>query len=143
VALSSDSITVTGRVESVIPYLTRASVAVVPLAAGGGTRLKVLEAFAAGVPVVSTSVGAEGLDVAADSHLLVADTPRAFADAVVRALSGAGLPSGYSTANALRLVRSNYDWEAAVVPALVAAHDQAIERFQRADGASKQQRRVS
>jgi glycosyltransferase involved in cell wall biosynthesis len=131
-ALANDSVTVTGRVDSVTPHLTRASVAVVPLAAGGGTRLKLLEAFAAGVPVVSTSVGAEGLDVQRDRDLLIAGTPRGFADAVIRVLRGADLPPGYSTTNGRRLVQSNYDWQSAVVPALVAAHDVAIERFERA-----------
>jgi glycosyltransferase involved in cell wall biosynthesis len=135
-ALESDSVTVTGRVDSVIPHLERASVAVVPLAAGGGTRLKLLEAFAAGVPVVSTSVGAEGLDVQRDRDLLIADTPRDFADAVIRVVRGADLPPGYSTSNGQRLVQSHYDWESAVVPALVAAHERAIERF-------KQSQRVS
>jgi polysaccharide biosynthesis protein PslH len=135
-ALASDTVTVTGRVDSVVPHLARAAVAVVPLAAGGGTRLKLLEAFASGVPVVSTSVGAEGLDVQRDKDVLIADTPRAFADAVVRALRGDGLPSGYSTANGRKLVQSHYDWESAVVPELVAAHEMAIERFERAQGSS-------
>ena len=130
-ALASGSVSITGHVESVIPHLAQASVAVVPLDAGGGTRLKVLEAFAAGVPVVSTSVGAEGLDVQRDTHLLIADTPRDFADADIRVLRGTDLPSGYSTANALRLVKADYDWASAVLPALVTAHDQAIERFER------------
>lgn len=130
-ALANDSVTITGRVDSVIPHLARAAVAVVPLAAGGGTRLKLLEAFASGVPVVSTSVGAEGLDIQRDRDLLIADTPRDFADAVIRALRGISLPSGYRTANALRLVQTYYDWESAVVPALVAAHETAIERFER------------
>ncbi len=137
IALASRSVTVTGRVESVIPHLAQAAVAVVPLNSGGGTRLKVLEAFAARVPVISTSVGVEGLDVEHGKHLLIADTPREFADAVIRVLGGSELPSGYSTASALRLVESDYDWEHAVVPELSKAHDEAIERFQRNAGSTK------
>lgn len=129
--LETASIRVTGRVVSIESHLAQASVAVVPLRAAGGTRLKILEAFAAGVPVVSTSIGAEGLAVAPETHLLVADTPRAFADAVIRVLGGVDLPAGYSISNGLQLARSRYDWGRAIGPALVAAHDQAIERFQR------------
>jgi glycosyltransferase involved in cell wall biosynthesis len=63
--LSADGIRVTGTVEDVSPYLREAAVCVVPLRIGGGTRLKILEALAAGKPVVSTAVGAEGLDLRA------------------------------------------------------------------------------
>lgn len=131
VRLASGSIAVTGRVDSVQPHLAQASVAVVPLHAGGGTRLKILEAFAAGVPVISTTLGAEGLDAISDTHLTIADTARAFADAVIRVLHGDDLPSGYSTSHALALARAHYDWGSAIVPALVAAHDEAIARFNR------------
>ncbi|MEX2314453.1 MAG: glycosyltransferase family 4 protein, partial [Thermomicrobiales bacterium] len=131
--LASRSVSVTGRVNSAVPHLARASVAVVPLHAGGGTRLKILEAFASGVPVVSTTIGAEGLDLVPGEHLLIADTPDTFASAVIDALrdtGDTGLPSGYSIAGAYELAASRYDWGTAVVPALVAAHDEAIERFQ-------------
>jgi len=128
--LANQSISVIGRVESVTPHLAQASVAVAPLHAGGGTRLKILEAFAAGVPVVSTTLGAEGLDVVPDTHLLIADTARDFADAVIRVLRWNDLPAGYDTSYALQLAEARYDWGRAVVPALVAAHDLAFERFQ-------------
>jgi sugar transferase (PEP-CTERM/EpsH1 system associated) len=72
-------IKVTGFVPDVRPYLYAASVFVVPLLVGGGTRLKILEAMSAGIPVVSTSVGCEGLQVQPGRHLLVADTPEDFA----------------------------------------------------------------
>jgi len=73
-------------VPDVRPYLTGSSVAVVPLRLGSGTRLKILEALAAGRPVVSTSIGAEGLDVEEGRDLLIADTAKQFAAAVVRLL---------------------------------------------------------
>lgn len=67
-----------GEVEDVREYLNRAAVVVVPLRIGGGSRIKILEALAAGKAVVCTSIGAEGLDVVSGEHLLVADSPREF-----------------------------------------------------------------
>lgn len=85
VALGGDAgVTVRANPADVGPLYDRARVAVVPLRAGGGTRIKILEAFAAGVPVVSTRLGAEGLDVRDGQHLLIADTPDDFAAACVR-----------------------------------------------------------
>lgn len=82
--LASPNVTFTGWVNDVRPYLARANAVVVPLRAGSGTRLKIIEALAMGTGVVSTSVGCEGLDVASGRELLIADTPDAFADAVVK-----------------------------------------------------------
>jgi sugar transferase (PEP-CTERM/EpsH1 system associated) len=76
----------TGRVDDVRPYLASASVAVVPLRTGSGTRLKILEALAMGKAVVSTSVGCEGLDLEDGEHLLIADDSKPFVDSVVRLL---------------------------------------------------------
>jgi len=75
------------EVEDAVGELARAQVAVVPLLAGSGTRLKILEAWAAGTAVVSTTVGAEGLRARHGEHLLLADGPSAFADAVTRLLA--------------------------------------------------------
>jgi glycosyltransferase involved in cell wall biosynthesis len=109
-SLASDSVEVTGTVPSVVEYLARASVVVVPLRIGGGTRLKIFEAMAAGRAVVSTSIGAEGLDVTSGRDLLLADDDTAFAGAVVellrdgdrrRALGGAAAESA-----------ARYDWPA-------------------------------
>ncbi len=77
---------VTGRVDDLQPYYDRASVAVVPSRLGGGTKLKVPEAMAAGVPIVATSTGAQGLDVEDGKHLLIANEPEAFGSAVVSLL---------------------------------------------------------
>lgn len=74
-------VTATNRVDRVEPYYARAKICVVPLRAGGGTRIKILEAFALGVPVVSTTMGAEGLPIRHGEHLLVADHPTDFAAA--------------------------------------------------------------
>ena len=80
------AIDVIGTVPDVRPYHERAAVFVVPLRIGGGTRLKIFEAMAMEKAVVSTTVGAEGLDVGDGEHLLLADTPAGFAAAVVRLL---------------------------------------------------------
>jgi glycosyltransferase involved in cell wall biosynthesis len=81
--LASDSVHVTGSVPSVVDHLREAAVFVVPLRVGGGTRLKIFEAMAAGKAVVSTTVGAEGLDVHDGHDVILADTPSRFADAVI------------------------------------------------------------
>ncbi len=81
------SIEFTGAVPDMRPQTARAAVCVVPLRIGSGTRLKILEASAAAKPVVSTAVGAEGLDFADGSEILLADEPESFASAVVDLLS--------------------------------------------------------
>jgi glycosyltransferase involved in cell wall biosynthesis len=81
--LASDSVNVTGSVPSVVDHLREAAVFVVPLRVGGGTRLKIFEAMAAGKAVVSTTVGAEGLDVHDGRDVVLADTPSRFAGAVI------------------------------------------------------------
>jgi glycosyltransferase involved in cell wall biosynthesis len=84
-------VTVVGQVPLMEEELARASVAAVPVRYGGGTRLKILESFAHRVPVVSTTVGAEGLAVEDGVHLLLADGPEDFATATVRLLRDAAL----------------------------------------------------
>jgi glycosyltransferase involved in cell wall biosynthesis len=84
--LASNSVEVTGRVPSVIKHLQEAALVVVPLRIGGGTRLKIYEAMAAGKAVVSTTVGAEGLDVHHGRDILLSDTANTFAGSVVMLL---------------------------------------------------------
>jgi len=109
-ALAGGGITVTGTVPDVRPWMQSASVFVVPLRVGGGTRLKILEAMASGRAVVSTSLGCEGLDVTPGADILIADTPAAFAEAVVRCLRDPALRAGL-TARARALVERRYRWE--------------------------------
>lgn len=107
-ALASDHVEVTGRVPDVRPYYADAQVFVVPLSIGGGTRVKVLESMAMGVPVVSTPLGCEGLDVSDGASALLADSDRAFADAVLRVLTTEGVRAGLVAAG--RAVAERYDW---------------------------------
>lgn len=83
-ATPGSGISVTGTVEDVRPFVSECRAIVVPLRSGGGTRLKILEALAMGVPVVSTSIGAEGLSLADGRHLLLADSPAEFADSCLK-----------------------------------------------------------
>jgi glycosyltransferase involved in cell wall biosynthesis len=93
------------------PYWARAAVAVVPLLAGGGTRLKILEAAACGVPVVSTPVGAEGLDFEPGSEIAVAAGAEAFAQEILRLLSDFEARRRQAAA-ARKKVEKLYDWSA-------------------------------
>jgi sugar transferase (PEP-CTERM/EpsH1 system associated) len=108
--LNGDGVHVTGRVEDVIPYYRQSAVCVVPLRAGGGTRLKILEAMALGRPVVSTTIGCEGLDVVDGEHLLIADSPEQFAEKTVRLLTDQHLYRHIS-ANGRQLAEARYDWD--------------------------------
>jgi glycosyltransferase involved in cell wall biosynthesis len=83
-AAESDGVEMAGYVQDVVEAYGRASQVVVPIDVGGGTRTKILEALALGRPVVSTSVGAEGLPLNHEEHLLIADGPEAFAAAILR-----------------------------------------------------------
>jgi glycosyltransferase involved in cell wall biosynthesis len=100
---------VTGFVPDVRPVLWSATMCVVPLHVGGGTRLKILEALAAGCPVVSTSVGAEGLSLIDGEHLRVADSPQAFAQAIARLLESSELRRSLA-ARGREAVARQYDW---------------------------------
>jgi glycosyltransferase involved in cell wall biosynthesis len=83
---------------------------VVPIREGGGTRLKIIEAMALGVPVVSTTKGAEGLNAVHGEHLLIADTPLEFQAACVSLLRDAELRSRLAD-NGLRLAAREFDWQ--------------------------------
>jgi glycosyltransferase involved in cell wall biosynthesis len=80
-------ICVTGKVQDMRPYLWGSKISIVPIRIGGGTRLKIYECMAAGIPVVSTAVGAEGLSYTEGADIIIADDPRDFAAACIRLLS--------------------------------------------------------
>jgi glycosyltransferase involved in cell wall biosynthesis len=105
-------IEVKGQVDDAICELARAKVAVVPVLAGSGTRLKILEAWAAGLPVVSTTLGAEGLGARDGESLLLADGGPAFAEAVSRLLASMDLRQRVGAAGR-RLLEKEFIWETA------------------------------
>jgi glycosyltransferase involved in cell wall biosynthesis len=108
-ALANEYTHVTGWVDDVMPYYDQAKICIVPLWAGGGTRLKILEAMALGRPVVSTSIGCEGLEVVDGKHLFIADDAIEFAEKVTRLLEDPSLRQQMIT-NARALVVAHYDW---------------------------------
>jgi glycosyltransferase involved in cell wall biosynthesis len=103
-------IEVTGEVPEMGPYFERATAVVVPLRSGGGTRLKILDAFAFGRPVVSTSIGAQGIEVQHGEQLLLGDEPSEFAKQVARLLKDSNLRSSLS-ASGRRLIEKRYHWQ--------------------------------
>jgi len=100
-----------GYVDDIRNVLASSSVCIVPLRQGGGSRLKILESMAAGVPVVSTGVGAEGIDAIDGEHLLIADTPSEFADSVIRILQDRLLADSLAS-SARKRVEERYSWTA-------------------------------
>lgn len=123
----SDKVQFTGTVPDVRPYLAQSSVCVVPLRVAGGSRIKILEAMAAGLPVVSTPEGAEGLDVVPGEHLLIARDVGEFVSGVVGLLQDDGM-ARYLAANGRKLVEERYDWRniARLIPT---AWEETVRRF--------------
>ena len=114
-------IEMTGYVRDIRPHVTPAACFIVPLRVGGGTRLKILDAWAMGKAIVSTSQGCEGLDCVDGENILIRDSPKAFSDAVIQVLSDPELRvrlgrAGRETAEA------KYDWERIGVQ-MLAAYD--------------------
>lgn len=106
---SVKNLEVTGFVDDVEPYLVETAAFIVPLNAGGGMRVKIVDAWAWGMPVVSTSIGAEGLKFIDGSNLILADKPEDFTHAVVRLLKEPGLRQDLAEAGP-KTVKDHYDW---------------------------------
>jgi glycosyltransferase involved in cell wall biosynthesis len=106
-------IVVTGYVSDLVPILRESAVLVVPVQSGSGMRVKILEAFARGIPVVSTTLGVEGIAARAGEHLLIADTPGAFATAVTQILREPETSARLARAGR-ELVCRRYDWRSAL-----------------------------
>ncbi len=123
-AAKTPGITVTGTVPDVRPYLWQSAVSIVPLRIGGGTRLKIFEAMAAGAPVVSTTIGAEGLPIQDGDTIRIGDSAERFAQHCLELLDK---PAARQTLakKAKRLVVENFSWE------------QVTRKFERALPSSK------
>jgi glycosyltransferase involved in cell wall biosynthesis len=127
-----DAVETTGFVPDMAPWLGSADVVAVPMRWGSGTRIKILEAFAHGIPVVSSTLGAEGLDVTDGTHLLIRDDPASFAEACRRLLTDPDLRAGIA-GEARALYDARYRWEPiraqiADLARTVAASDRAGSR---------------
>lgn len=106
---------VTGYVKDTAPYLKKAGLMIVPLRAGGGMRVKILEALALGLPVVSTSLGCEGIALENGQHVLIADTPSEFARAILQLLDNHALADELGR-NGRNLIETSYDYRIACSP---------------------------
>ncbi|MSQ10836.1 MAG: glycosyltransferase [Dehalococcoidia bacterium] len=135
--LAATDVVVTGQVLEDLPYLQQAAVYVVPMRFGGGSRLKLLQAMSCALPMVSTTLGADGVAVTAGEQLLIADDPAAFARAVLRLL--ADPEEGARLGVAGRKLAAAYDWDV-VVEQLEAAYAAAVARAD-AGSAERSQRR--
>ncbi len=114
---ADDHVAVTGYVKELDDVYRAAGVFIVPLTSGSGVRVKILDAMARGVPVVSTSIGADGLDLEPGRHLMIADSPTEFARAVLDLLAQPG--QRYAIAQAAReRVLERYDWRVCCAPVL-------------------------
>jgi len=120
-ALAGPRVELTGFVPDLRPHLAAAAAVVVPLRLGGGTRLKIVEAMAMGKAIVSTTLGAEGIEAVPGRDILIEDQPVAFADAVNRLLSEPSL-AVHIRQSARRLAVERYAWSGAA---------QALESFYR------------
>jgi glycosyltransferase involved in cell wall biosynthesis len=109
IAKNDQNIKITGFVEDVRPYMEEASLIIVPLRFGGGTKLKVLDSLAMGKAVVSTSIGIEGIDVSPGKNIIVADSPKEFADSVIYLLENANVRKDIGRMGR-KLIEEKYDW---------------------------------
>jgi glycosyltransferase involved in cell wall biosynthesis len=121
---NGSGVNVTGYVVDPTPYYEMTGVMVVPLRAGGGMRVKILNALAQGLPIVSTTIGCEGIAVESGRHLLIADTPEAFAQATLHILQDKALADELGR-NGRCLIESTYDYRAACRP-LETLYQQAL-----------------
>jgi glycosyltransferase involved in cell wall biosynthesis len=108
---SEKGVEVTGYVDDLRPYVAQATIAVCPMRMGGGMKIKILEAMAMGKTIVSTSLGAEGIDAADGENIILADGEDEFAGAVVKALGDPSLRKRVGT-EARKLVETGYSWDA-------------------------------
>jgi glycosyltransferase involved in cell wall biosynthesis len=117
-------VNVHGYVADVVPFWTCATILVVPILSGGGVRVKILEAMAMGLPVISTTIGCEGLAVRNGEHLLIADTPETFVNACIALLQDKELASRLAQ-NARQIVFEQYN-ALVVLQALDDVYEEAI-----------------
>jgi len=108
--ISRSDITITGKVDSVLPYLKRADVSLVPLAFESGTRYKILEAAACNIPIVSTTLGAEGIPVKNNENIIIADNKEDFSEGIIKIIKDKNLGE-YISRKCNELIRKQYSVE--------------------------------
>jgi sugar transferase (PEP-CTERM/EpsH1 system associated) len=123
-ARADSNVKVHGFVSDVRPYFQSASVAICPIRDGGGTRIKVLDALAQGIPIVATTIACEGLDAVSGRDLLIADTPTEFARQIARVFEDAELRATLG-ANARALAERSYAWDS-IAKKLVQAYSEQV-----------------
>ena len=121
---NDDRVVATGTVPSMAEYFRQAEITLVPLLTGGGTRVKILEAFAHGTPVVSTTKGAEGLGLTPGKHLMIGDDPGTFADHIIRLLHDPNRATGLAN-TARRFLQKERSWTS-VINQVEAAMDRLL-----------------
>lgn len=122
--LASRNITITGTVEDIRPYVYDSSVFVAPLRFGSGIKGKILEAMALGKPIITTSIGAQGLEITAGEHLIIEDDPKDFACKTIELLNSGSLRQKLIK-NGLELVNEKYTWEK-IIPKLTQVFNEVI-----------------
>ena len=110
---SNGAIEVTGFVDELTPYMERAAIMVVPVRAGSGMRVRLLEAFARAMPTVTTTIGLEGITATHDQEILIADTPQTFAEETIRLMQDENLQTQLAE-NGRFLAENKYDWQVAL-----------------------------
>jgi glycosyltransferase involved in cell wall biosynthesis len=126
--LGGEGVEVTGYVPKLDPYLTETAAFIVPLHAGGGMRVKILDACSWGLPIVSTTIGAEGINIEPGKDILIADTPQSFAQEVIRVLKDANLAQALAE-NGRQTAIEKYNWRTVyeswneIYPASSSGHD--------------------
>lgn len=110
-----NGIEITGFVDDILPYFQQSTIFVAPLRIARGIQNKVLQAFSCGLPVVSTSMGAEGIDYTDGENILIADSPEAFLESITRLQNNRDLYQSLKV-NALELVKKHYSWEGKLAP---------------------------
>jgi sugar transferase (PEP-CTERM/EpsH1 system associated) len=110
-------IEVTGFVDDILPYYHQSDIFIAPLQIARGIQNKVLQAFSCGLPVIATSMGAEGIDYTDGENILIADTSNAFFDSIERLINNKNLYQSLKL-NALELINNHYSWDVKLAPLL-------------------------
>jgi glycosyltransferase involved in cell wall biosynthesis len=123
------NVSLIGYVDDIRPLIASSWISIAPIFSGGGTRLKILEAFGLQTPVITTTKGAEGLEVQHEEHLLIADSAESFAKETIRLLNNADLRQEL-VSKAYKLVQEKYDWSV-ILPKFMALVEKAALNKQR------------